>query len=116
MKNSIIYGLVIVMALSASCQQGGKTVKLESNIDSVSYAIGVLVGSNNLKQLEAAPGGETMNKEVMASAFRVSSVGEEAAMTEDQANELVRKFFEGAGVPKPGLCRLNKSMPWVLET
>jgi FKBP-type peptidyl-prolyl cis-trans isomerase len=97
MKNSIIYGLVIVMALSASCQQGGKTVKLESNIDSVSYAIGVLVGSNNLKQLEAAPGGETMNKEVMASAFRVSSVGEEAAMTEDQANELVRKFFEGAG-------------------
>jgi len=97
MKNSIIYGLVIVLALSASCQQGGKTVKLESNIDSVSYAIGVLVGANNLKQLESAPGGEGINREAMSSAFHASSVGEEAVITEDQANELVRKFFESAG-------------------
>jgi len=96
MKNSIIYGLVIVLALSASCQQGGKSVKLESNIDSVSYAIGVLVGSNNLKQLESAPGGDGINREAMASAFHASSVGEEAAITEEQANELVRLFFEGA--------------------
>ena len=73
MKNSIIYGLVVVMALSASCQQSGKSVKLESNIDSVSYAIGVLVGSNNLKQLETAPGGGEISKEVMASAFRAAS-------------------------------------------
>ncbi len=97
MKNSIIYGLVIVLALSASCQQGIKTVKLESNIDSVSYAIGVLVGSNNQKQLESAPGGGDINREAMAAAFRASSIGEEAAMTPEEANELVRKFFEGAG-------------------
>ncbi|MBK6281572.1 MAG: FKBP-type peptidyl-prolyl cis-trans isomerase [Draconibacterium sp.] len=97
MKNSIIYGLVIVLALSASCQQGGKTVKLTSNIDSVSYAIGVLVGSNNTKQLETAPGGSEINKEAMSAAFRASSVGEEVAMTPEEANELVRKFFEGAG-------------------
>jgi len=97
MKNSIIYGLVIVLALSASCQQGGKTVKLESNIDSVSYAIGILVGSNNTKQLETAPGGGDINREAMAAAFRASSVGEEAAITPEEANELVRKFFEGAG-------------------
>ena len=69
MKNSIIYGLVIVLALSASCQQSGKKVKLVTNIDSVSYAIGVLVGSNNLKQLETAPGGEEINKEAMAAAL-----------------------------------------------
>jgi len=97
MKNSIIYGLVIVLALSASCQQGGKTVKLESNIDSVSYAIGILVGSNNTKQLETAPGGGDINREAMSAAFRASSLGEEAAMTPEEANELVRKFFEGAG-------------------
>ncbi len=96
MKNSIIYGLVVVMALSASCQQSGKSVKLQSNIDSVSYAIGVLVGSNNLKQLETAPGGGEISKEVMASAFRAASMGEEAALTDEQANELVRKFFESA--------------------
>ena len=97
MKNSIVYGLVIVLALSASCQQGGKSVKLVSNIDSVGYAIGVLVGSNNLKQLESAPGGGDINKEAMSAAFRASSLGEEAAMTPEEANELVRKFFEGAG-------------------
>jgi FKBP-type peptidyl-prolyl cis-trans isomerase FklB len=97
MKNSIIYGLVIVLALSASCQQGGKTVKLESNIDSVSYAIGILVGDSNTKQLETAPGGSDISKETMAAAFRASLVGEETAITPEQANELVRKFFEGAG-------------------
>jgi FKBP-type peptidyl-prolyl cis-trans isomerase len=96
MKNSIIYGLVVVLALSASCQQSGKSVKLQSNIDSVSYAIGVLVGSNNLKQLETAPGGGDISKEVMAAAFRAASMGEEAALTDEQANELVRKFFESA--------------------
>ncbi len=96
MKNSIIYGLVVVLALSASCQQSGKSVKLQSNIDSVSYAIGVLVGSNNLKQLENAPGGGEISKEVMAAAFRAASMGEEAALTDEQANDLVRKFFESA--------------------
>ncbi|MGE0021864.1 MAG: FKBP-type peptidyl-prolyl cis-trans isomerase [Draconibacterium sp.] len=97
MRNSIIYGLVGILALSASCQQNGKSVKLESDIDSVSYAIGVLVGSNNLKQLESAPGGGEINKEAMASAFRIASMGEEAVLTEEQANEVVRKFFESAG-------------------
>jgi len=97
MKNSIIYGLVIVLALSASCQQGGKTVKLESNVDSVGYAIGILVGSNNLKQLDAAPDGASINKESMAAAFKAASMGEEAVITEEQAQAIVQKFFEGAG-------------------
>jgi FKBP-type peptidyl-prolyl cis-trans isomerase len=97
MKNSIIYGLVVVLALSASCQQSGKSVKLQSNIDSVSYAIGVLVGANNLKQLESAPGGGDISKEVMTAAFRAASMGEETSITDEQANELVRKFFESAG-------------------
>jgi FKBP-type peptidyl-prolyl cis-trans isomerase len=97
MKNSIIYVLAIAMALSASCQQGGKAVKLESNVDSVGYAIGILVGSNNLKQLEAAPEGGAINKEAMAAAFRAASVGEEGAMTEQEAQAVVQRFFEGAG-------------------
>ncbi len=100
MKNSIIYVLVVVLALSASCQQTGKNVKLESNIDSVSYAIGVLVGSNNLQQLENAPGGDEINKEAMASAFRASSVGEDAVITVEEANALVQKFFSEAGTRK----------------
>jgi FKBP-type peptidyl-prolyl cis-trans isomerase len=100
MKNSIIYVLVIVLALSASCQQGGKKVKLVSNIDSVSYAIGVLVGSNNLKQLESAPGGDEINKEAMAAAFRASTLSEDSIISPEEANALVQKFFEGAGARK----------------
>ncbi len=97
MKNSIIYGLVVVLALSASCQQTGKKVKLESNIDSVSYAIGVLVGANNLKQLETAPGGDEINKEAMAAAFRAATLNEDSVITPEQAQTLVQKFFESAG-------------------
>lgn len=97
MKNSIIYGLVVVLALSASCQQGGKSVKLQSNIDSVSYAIGVLVGANNLKQLETAPGGDEINKEAMAAAFRAATLNEDSVITPEQAQTLVQKFFESAG-------------------
>jgi FKBP-type peptidyl-prolyl cis-trans isomerase len=100
MKNSIIYGLVIVLALSASCQQGGKNVKLVSNIDSVSYAIGVLVGANNLKQLQTAPGGDEINKEAMAAAFSASTLGKDSVISPEQANALVQKFFEGAGARK----------------
>lgn len=97
MKNSIIYVLVVIMGLSASCQQGGKSVKLESNADSVSYAIGILVGSNNLKQLESAPGKDDISKEAMAEAFHAITTGAEAKMTEDEANNIVRLFFESAG-------------------
>lgn len=96
MKNSIIYGLVVVLALSASCQQGGKKVNLQSNIDSVSYAIGVLVGTNNLKQLETAPGGDEINKEAMAAAFRASTLSEDSLMSPEQAQALIQKFFESA--------------------
>ncbi len=100
MKNSIIYGLIIVLALSASCQPSGKKVKLVSNIDSVSYAIGILVGSNNLKQLETAPGGDEINKEAMAAAFSASTLGEDSIISLEEANALVQKFFEGAGARK----------------
>ena len=96
MKNSIIYGLVLVLALSASCQQGGKSVKLQTNIDSVSYAIGVLVGTNNLKQLENAPGGGEINKEAMAAAFSASTLSKDSIITPEEAQALVQKFFEGA--------------------
>ena len=97
MKNSIIYGLAVVLALSASCQQGGKTVKLETSVDSVSYAIGILVGVNNLQQLKNAPGGEELNKDIMSAAFAIASTEGEAKMTEEEAQTVVQSFFEAQG-------------------
>ncbi len=98
MKNSIIYLLVVGLIVAAtSCQPGGsKSVKMETVADSVSYAIGVLVGSNNKKQLESAPGTDEMNLEIMANAFRAASLGEEAKISEEEANAIVQKFFRDA--------------------
>ncbi len=99
MKNSIIYLLAIGLLIAGtSCQQGGsKDVKLETNIDSVSYAIGILVGSNNLKQLESAPGGGELVKEIMASAFSEATLEGELKISDEEANELVQSFFQNAG-------------------
>ena len=67
MKNKINYLLAIALIVAATaCQQGEsvKEVKLESPLDSASYAIGVLVGTNNKQQLANAPGGADMNLEI----------------------------------------------------
>ncbi|WP_163322056.1 FKBP-type peptidyl-prolyl cis-trans isomerase [Draconibacterium mangrovi] len=98
MKNSIIYVFVVALIVAAtSCQQGGPAaVKLETSADSVSYAIGVLVGANNKQQLETAPGSEEMNLEAMAAAFRLASLGEEVEITEADANAIVQQFFRDA--------------------
>lgn len=113
MKNKIIYLLAIALVVATSaCQPGGsaKKVKLETPVDSASYAIGILVGSNNKQQLANAPGGSDMNLEVMASAFRVASLEEEdnePVMTEEEANEIIRVFFENAG-KKAGQANLEE--------
>lgn len=95
MKNAILFIAIVAMMIAAtSCQPGGKAdVKLETRVDSVSYAIGVLVGANNKKQLEGAPGNSEMNIEAMAQAFRTSSLGEEVKISEEDANALIQKFF-----------------------
>ncbi|WP_320110426.1 FKBP-type peptidyl-prolyl cis-trans isomerase [Draconibacterium orientale] len=98
MKNSIIYVFVVALIVAAtSCQQGNPaSVKLETSADSVSYAIGVLVGANNKQQLETAPGSSEMNIEAMAAAFRLASLGEEVEIAEEDANAIVQNFFRQA--------------------
>ncbi|HKI89463.1 MAG TPA: FKBP-type peptidyl-prolyl cis-trans isomerase [Draconibacterium sp.] len=100
MRNKVIFLLAIVMVIAAtSCQQNGavKNVKLETAIDSASYAIGILVGSNNKQQLANAPGGEDMNIEAMSAAFRAISLGEETPITEEEANTIIRNYFQAEG-------------------
>ncbi|QIA09416.1 FKBP-type peptidyl-prolyl cis-trans isomerase [Draconibacterium halophilum] len=98
MKNSIIYVFAVALIVAAtSCQQGGPaTVKLETSADSVSYAIGVLVGANNKQQLETAPGSSDMNLEAMAAAFRAATLGEEVEIAEADANAIVQSYFQNA--------------------
>jgi len=99
MKNGIIYFCVIGLLIAGtSCNQGGSAdVKLESNIDSVSYAIGVLVGSNNKQQLTNAPGGDELDATIMSAGFSSASSAEELKISESDANTLVQNFFQNAG-------------------
>jgi FKBP-type peptidyl-prolyl cis-trans isomerase len=100
MKNRVVnLATIVIVILGMSCQQSGtvKNVKLETNLDSVGYAIGILVGSNNQQQIANAPGGEEINLEALSAAFRSSIMGEETAMTKEEADVMVREFFERAG-------------------
>lgn len=102
MKNSIIYLLVVGLLIAGtSCQQNGtKDVKLETEVDSVSYAIGLLVGANNLKQLSSAPGGTELDATIMSAAFATASAEGELKITEEDANTMIQAFFQNAGKRK----------------
>jgi len=100
MKNRVVnLAAIVFIVVGMSCQQQGsvQNVNLETNSDSVSYAIGILVGSNNQQQIASAPGGEDLNLEAMSAAFRLALMDEETAMTREEADALVRTYFEQAG-------------------
>jgi FKBP-type peptidyl-prolyl cis-trans isomerase len=99
MKNSIIYLMVIGLLIAGtSCQQGGtKDVKLNNNVDSVSYAIGFLVGNNNVKNLSKVPGGKDLDIKIMSAAFEAASMEGDVKMTEEEANQMLQTYFQEAG-------------------
>ncbi len=99
MKNIINYFLALILIVSAaSCQQSGtKNIKLETSTDSVSYAIGMLVGANNLQQLKSAPGGDQMNIDAMVAAFETASSEGETLLADEEANTIIRNFFQAEG-------------------
>lgn len=93
---SIIYALALVLTVGvAGCQNSGKKgeVKLVSKNDSVSYALGVLIGENNKQQMKAAPGVEQLNKEIMIAAFEKAFMGDSVQIKPVKANVAVSSFF-----------------------
>ncbi len=95
MKKRIIYLIALVLTYAGtSCQQIGKNVKLKTDVDSVSYAIGYMVGSNNNRQLKNTPGGEKLNLDIISAAFTSITKGEESKLTDEEANKVIRNYFE----------------------
>lgn len=96
MKKSLFILAIVVAFISASCQQGGagKKVKMESEIDSTSYALGVLIGQQNKQGLATFPGGSELNLDIMAEAFRLYLKGDSTVIGPEQANEIVGNFFD----------------------
>ena len=91
------YSLVLIIFMGSACQQQGgstKHIKLQTESDSVSYAIGLLVAENNNSQLANAPGGDQINKEIMAAAFKSSTMEEETLMDAEAGNSIIRSFFQ----------------------
>lgn len=100
MKNGIVYLSVALMLIAGiSCSQSGsvKKVKLETSSDSAGYAIGLLVGTNNKQQIENVPGGSKINLEAVMAAFYAGTFGEEGLMTVEEADQVIRRYFEAEG-------------------
>jgi FKBP-type peptidyl-prolyl cis-trans isomerase len=93
---SLVYAGVLVLTVGvAGCQNSGTKgdVKLASKNDSVSYALGVLIGENNKQQMKNAPGIEQLDKKILLTAFEKAFLGDSVQIKPQQANEKIQKFF-----------------------
>lgn len=94
---SFIFVLAAMVAFTA-CQSNGnsQTVTLSNRIDSVSYALGVLIGQNNKSSLDATAGAEDVDLDLMISAFTEQVKGGESQIDADEAMQLIQTFFAEA--------------------
>lgn len=93
---SLIYASALVFTVGlAGCQNAAKNgeVKLTTKNDSVSYALGVLIGESNKQQMKQAPGVDQLNKEVLIAAFEKAFRGDSVMIKPELANKTVQKFF-----------------------
>jgi FKBP-type peptidyl-prolyl cis-trans isomerase len=93
---SFIYASALVLTVGAAgCQNSGKKgeVTLASKNDSVSYALGVLIGESNKQQMKQAPGVDQLNKEILIAAFEKAFMGDSVQIKPEAANASIQKFF-----------------------
>jgi len=93
---SFIYASALVLTVGvAGCQNSGKKgeVALASKNDSVSYALGVLIGESNKQQMKDAPGVDQLNKEILIAAFQKAFLGDSVQIKAEAANATVQAFF-----------------------
>ena len=97
MKIKSVLLLTAVVAIMASgCQNGGfgKKASLKSGIDSVSYALGIVLSQPNKMGLENAPGGKDINLELLANAYYKTLKGDTSVFSAEKANELISGYFQ----------------------
>lgn len=123
---SFIYASALVLTVGAAgCQNSGSkggNTKLANKNDSVSYALGVLIGENNKQQMKGAPGVDQLNKEILVAAFQKAFRGDSVQIKPEKANGIIQAFFaevskaEGAVNTKAGeeFLAANKSKSGVV--
>jgi FKBP-type peptidyl-prolyl cis-trans isomerase len=93
---TFIYASALLLTVGvAGCQNSGKKgeVKLTSKNDSVSYALGVLIGENNKQQMKGAPGADQLNKDILVAAFEKAFRGDSVQIKPENANATIQAFF-----------------------
>ena len=84
----------LAMTLS-SCGNCKETASLKTDLDSVSYAIGVNTGLSYKQNLETFPGG-TANVDDMIAGFASALRGSETKMTQEEAVNIIQNYFQNA--------------------
>ena len=109
MKKLILFALALTVVVAASAKEKkpkkskkGETVEVVSTvpvlanaIDSMSYALGVNIGSDLSNNLKTLPGG-VYNKEVFLKAFTNVLKGDTVMMKNEDAQAFLQTFFSAA--------------------
>lgn len=97
MKKFTVLPLLAASALAfsiTSCEGGKTTASLKTDVDSVSYAIGVNTGLNYKQNLETFPGGPA-NVNDMIAGFAKALKGD-TTMTAQEAISIIQNYFQNA--------------------
>jgi FKBP-type peptidyl-prolyl cis-trans isomerase len=95
----IKFFLLFVVAISfiaSSCQNAGsgKKVQLKTEIDSTSYALGILMAGQQKPSLDNIPGAKELNRDLLSEGFRIALKGDSTQLSASKANELVSNYFQ----------------------
>lgn len=88
MKSLFTVAVLAVFTIVSCNSQNMENVKLESEIDSLSYSLGVNVGQNIKAQ-----GVESLNADAFAKAITDVYGGEELAINESEAGQIIQTYF-----------------------
>ena len=95
MKKVSVLAAAAAVALgmtATSCGDSKTNVGLKSDVDSVSYAIGVSFGSGLHDQLKTLPGGEA-NIDALIAGFVTSIQGDSTKMSVEKARDYMQTYF-----------------------
>lgn len=97
-KINLIGGALLMGITLSSCQNGSSVssnVKLTNEIDSVSYALGLNIGSGMAKDLESFPGGP-VNKDLLLAGLVQSYMQDSAKykMEIDSVNKVLSSYYQ----------------------
>jgi len=95
--NLLVVTMALVAGIFASSCNSKKSVKLNSGLDSASYAIGILNGNGFRQNIASLPGGN-VNIDLLIAGFEETLRDENAKtkMTMEDANAFVQEYFSRA--------------------